>query len=40
MGFGYAFAAHFSPADPAPAMRAYRESFGPSKYFEHPSAIL
>src|ERR687896_1950666 len=27
MGFGYAFASHFSPADPAPAMRAYRESF-------------
>jgi alkanesulfonate monooxygenase SsuD/methylene tetrahydromethanopterin reductase-like flavin-dependent oxidoreductase (luciferase family) len=21
MGFGYAFAAHFSPTDPAPAMR-------------------
>ena len=34
MGFGYGFAAHFSPADPTPAMRAYRESF------ERPSAIL
>ncbi len=40
MGFGYAFAAHFSPADPAPAMRAYRESFEPSEGFERPSAIL
>src|ERR671921_155277 len=40
MGFGYAFAAHFSPADPAPAMRAYRESFEPSETFERPSAIL
>src|SRR5215208_7661767 len=40
MGFGYAFAAHFSPADPAPAMRAYRDSFEPSEGFERPSAIL
>src|SRR5215207_6197246 len=40
MGLGYAFAAHFSPADPAPAMHAYRESFEPSEDFERPSAIL
>jgi luciferase family oxidoreductase group 1 len=40
MGLGYAFASHFSPADPAPAMRAYRESFKPSTAFERPSAIL
>jgi len=40
MGLGYAFAAHFSPADPAPAMRAYRESFEPSEDFERPSTIL
>jgi luciferase family oxidoreductase group 1 len=40
MGFGYAFASHFSPADPAPAMLAYRESFEPSESFERPSAIL
>lgn len=40
MGLGYAFASHFSPADPAPAMRAYHESFEPSKDFEEPSAIL
>jgi luciferase family oxidoreductase group 1 len=40
MGLGYAFAAHFSPTDPAPAMRAYRESFELSEGFERPSAIL
>jgi luciferase family oxidoreductase group 1 len=40
MGLGYAFAAHFSPTDPAPAMRAYRERFEPSKAFERPSAVL
>ena len=40
MGLGYAFAAHFSPADPGPAMRAYREGFEPSGSFERPSAIL
>lgn len=40
MGLGYAFASHFSPADPASAMRAYRESFEPSEDFERPSAIL
>ena len=40
MGLGYAFASHFSPADPAPALRAYRESFEPSTSFERPSAVL
>jgi luciferase family oxidoreductase group 1 len=40
IGVGYAFAAHFSPADPSPAMLAYRESFEPSEDFERPSAIL
>src|SRR5919112_2548 len=40
MGLGYAFASHFSPTDPAPAMHAYRESFEPSEAFERPSAIL
>ena len=40
MGRGYAFASHFSPADPAPAMHAYRQSFEPSKTFERPSAVL
>ena len=40
MGLGYAFASHFSPADPAPAMHAYRQSFEPSRTFERPSAVL
>jgi luciferase family oxidoreductase group 1 len=40
MGLGYAFAAHFSPTAPAPAMRAYRDGFEPSEAFERPSAIL
>jgi luciferase family oxidoreductase group 1 len=40
IGLGYAFASHFSPTDPAPAMHAYRESFKPSEDFERPSAIL
>src|ERR687891_376637 len=40
LGLGYAFASHFSPTDPAPAMRAYRESFEPSESFERPSAVL
>jgi luciferase family oxidoreductase group 1 len=40
LGLGYAFASHFSPADPAPAMRTYRENFEPSEDFERPSAIL
>ncbi len=40
MGFGYGFAAHFLSADPVPSMRAYRESFEPTEYFECPSAIL
>ena len=40
MGFGYAFASHFSPAPAAPALRAYRESFTPSAQFPVPHAIL
>ena len=40
MGLGYAFASHFSPADPAPTMHAYREGFESSEDFERPSAIL
>lgn len=39
-GMGYSFAAHFSPAPPAPAMLAYRESFRPSPRFAKPHAIL
>jgi luciferase family oxidoreductase group 1 len=42
MGLGYAFASHFSPADPTPFMQDYRENFesSASEYFENPSAIL
>jgi len=40
LGRGYAFAAHFSPAPAAPAIRAYRESFVPSEDFPEPRAIL
>lgn len=40
MGLGYAFASHFSPVDPTPIMRAYREHFRPSDRFPEPHAIL
>jgi luciferase family oxidoreductase group 1 len=39
MGFGYGFASHFSPADPAPPMLTYREHFRASGGFPEPSAI-
>jgi luciferase family oxidoreductase group 1 len=39
-GLGYAFASHFSPAPPAPAMLAYRGHFQPSAAFPRPHAIL
>lgn len=39
-GFGYSFAAHFSPTPPQPAMLAYRESFQPSAAFPKPHALL
>jgi luciferase family oxidoreductase group 1 len=40
LGLGYAFASHFSPAPPGPALRVYRESFKPSLQFPQPHAIL
>jgi luciferase family oxidoreductase group 1 len=40
LGLGYAFASHFSPTLPEPALRAYRESFQPSAEFPEPHAIL
>ncbi|HSK76029.1 MAG TPA: LLM class flavin-dependent oxidoreductase [Thermoanaerobaculia bacterium] len=40
LGLGYSFASHFSPTPPGPAIRAYRESFQPSKQFPEPHAIL
>ena len=39
-GMGYSFAAHFSPAPPAPAIRMYRENFEPSANFPAPHVIL
>ena len=39
-GMGYAFASHFSGADPAPAIAAYRENFQPGEGFPAPLAIL
>jgi luciferase family oxidoreductase group 1 len=40
MGLGYAFASHCSPADSAPAMRAYCENFESSEDFGRPLAVL
>jgi luciferase family oxidoreductase group 1 len=39
MGFGYSFASHFSPTDPAPPMLAYREHFRASEDFPKPHSI-
>ena len=40
LGFGYAFAAHFSHTPAAPAFAAYRQAFQPSKDFPEPKTIL
>jgi luciferase family oxidoreductase group 1 len=40
LGVGYAFARHFSPAPPEPAVRAYLEAFKPSASFPDPHVIL
>jgi luciferase family oxidoreductase group 1 len=40
LGVGYAFARHFSPAPPEPAIRAYIDSFRPSAQFPEPHVIL
>ena len=40
LGLGYAFAAHFSPTPPRPAVEAYRASFRPSTAFPQPHVIL
>ncbi|HJU67213.1 MAG TPA: LLM class flavin-dependent oxidoreductase [Gemmatimonadaceae bacterium] len=40
LGMGYAFASHFSPTPPGPAVRVYREAFRPSPAFSRPHAIL
>lgn len=39
-GLGYAFASHFSNAPAAPAARAYREAFQPSRRFPRPHMML
>ncbi|MBJ3786459.1 LLM class flavin-dependent oxidoreductase [Devosia sediminis] len=40
IGFGYAFAAHFSHTPAAPAFAAYRQAFEPSEDFPEPKTIL
>ena len=40
LGLGYGFARHFSPAPPAPAIRAYRDSFRPSAAFPAPHVVV
>ena len=40
IGFGYAFAAHFSHTPAAPAFAAYRDAFQPSTAFPEPRTIL
>jgi luciferase family oxidoreductase group 1 len=40
LGFGYAFAAHFSHTPAAPAFAAYRQAFQPSEAFPEPRTIL
>ena len=40
LGVGYAFASHFSPTPPGPAIAAYRESFRPSEHFPRSHMIL
>ncbi|MCW5722499.1 MAG: LLM class flavin-dependent oxidoreductase [Devosia sp.] len=40
IGFGYAFAAHFSHTPAAPAFAAYRAAFTPSSDFAEPRTIL
>ncbi len=40
LGFGYAFAAHFSHTPAGPAFAAYRQGFVPSEAFPEPKAML
>lgn len=40
LGLGYSFASHFSKSPPAPAIRAYRESFQPNERRSEPHVIL
>ncbi|WP_323014252.1 LLM class flavin-dependent oxidoreductase, partial [Devosia sp.] len=40
LGFGYAFAAHFSHTPAAPAFAAYRQAFQPNDIFPRPQTLL
>jgi luciferase family oxidoreductase group 1 len=40
LGLGYAFARHFSPNPPGPAIQAYRDGFTPSEEFPTPHVIV
>jgi luciferase family oxidoreductase group 1 len=40
LGLGYAFARHFSPNPPGPAIRAYRERFTPSADFPQSHVVV
>lgn len=40
LGVGYAFASHFSPTDPLPALNAYRDNFVPSAQFPEPHILV
>jgi len=40
VGFGYAFASHFSPTPPDGPIAAYRRAFEPSEAFPEPHVIL
>jgi luciferase family oxidoreductase group 1 len=40
LGLGYAFARHFSPNPPGPAIRAYLDAFTPSDQFPSPHVIV
>lgn len=40
LGLGYAFARHFSPNPPGPAIRAYLDAFTPSDEFPRPHVIV
>lgn len=40
LGMGYAFAGHFSPTPPRPAIASYLDDFRPSTHFPSPHVIL
>ena len=40
LGLGFAFAHHIQPSPAVAALRMYRDSFRPSKYFTEPKALV